>query len=68
MARCPECDATIDLEEEALEEGEYVGCPECGVGLEVTQVGPLQLEIGEEQVEEAAYGGGIGNTDDDEWN
>ncbi len=44
MPTCPECDAAIDIEEEELEEGQIVDCPECGAELEVVSTNPVELE------------------------
>jgi alpha-aminoadipate/glutamate carrier protein LysW len=41
-AECPECGATIALEN--VMRGEIVVCPECGAELEVVSVDPLVLE------------------------
>jgi alpha-aminoadipate carrier protein LysW len=43
MAICPECDTDLDLDEEELEEGEVVSCPECGSDFEVITKSPLEL-------------------------
>ena len=54
MAKCPECGALIDLEEDEVEEGETFPCPECAVDLEVVNIHPLELDaIGDEEDEEA---------------
>ncbi len=45
MPTCPECDATIDIEEDELEEGQTIDCPECGAELEVVSTEPLELDI-----------------------
>ena len=45
MVRCPECDAEIDLDEDEMEEGELLSCPECEKALEVVQVHPLRLDV-----------------------
>ena len=45
MAYCPECDAAIDVEEEGIEEGHRLDCPECGAELEVVNINPLELDI-----------------------
>ncbi len=45
MAFCPECEATIDLDEEDMEEGQRVDCPDCGAELEVVNTNPLELEV-----------------------
>ncbi|HXC43508.1 MAG TPA: hypothetical protein VNY51_08310, partial [Candidatus Dormibacteraeota bacterium] len=30
MVLCPECETNLDVEEEEVDEGEIVSCPECG--------------------------------------
>lgn len=53
MALCPECDATIDMEDDEVEEGQTLDCPECGVELEVVSTNPVELNaITEEDDEE----------------
>ena len=52
MAHCPECEALMDIEEDELEEGQEVICPECGVELEVINANPLELRLMEEEEEE----------------
>lgn len=53
MALCPECDATIDIEDDEVEEGQTLDCPECGVELEVVSTNPVELNaIVEEDDEE----------------
>jgi alpha-aminoadipate carrier protein LysW len=44
LVKCTECEADIDLDEEEVEEGEVVVCPECSVELEVAQIHPVQLK------------------------
>lgn len=63
MAKCPECGALIDLEEDEVEEGETFSCPECAVDLEVVNLHPLELDAIEEEEEELTE---IGE-DEDEW-
>ncbi len=58
MPTCPECDAAIDIEEEELEEGQTVDCPECGAELEVVSTNPVELDV---------LGGGKGTDDDESW-
>lgn len=57
MAICPECETNLDLDEEELEEGEIVSCPECGTDFEVITKNPLELnqidELEEEEDEDA---------------
>lgn len=53
MALCPECDASIDIEDDEVEEGQTLDCPECGVELEVVSTNPVELNaIAEEDDEE----------------
>jgi alpha-aminoadipate carrier protein LysW len=52
MPNCPECEALVDLDEDDVEEGEVVSCPECGVDLEVVNTNPLELNLLEEEEEE----------------
>ncbi len=52
MAICPECETDLDLDEEELEEGEIVSCPECGLDFEVITKNPLELNPVEELEEE----------------
>ncbi len=43
MVRCPDCSANIDLDEDEVEEGEIMSCPECETELEVVSKSPVQL-------------------------
>jgi len=43
MPLCPECDTDLDLDEEELDEGDIVSCPECGSDFEVITKHPLEL-------------------------
>ena len=43
MVRCPECAASIDVDEDEVEEGEIMSCPECEIELEVVSKSPVQL-------------------------
>jgi alpha-aminoadipate carrier protein LysW len=56
VVRCPECAAAIDVDEDEVEEGELLSCPECEVELEVVQTHPVQLNVisDEEDEEEEA--------------
>ena len=55
MARCPECEATIEVEDD-VEEGQTMDCPECGVELEVVNTNPIEFEIiSQEEEEEEAW-------------
>jgi len=45
----------IDIEEDQLEEGQTIECPECGAELEVVSTEPVELDIvssGEPEEEE----------------
>jgi alpha-aminoadipate carrier protein LysW len=58
MVLCPECESNLDIEEDEVDEGEIVACPECGTEFEVVTTDPLELtrvqeeEEDEEEVEE----------------
>lgn len=45
MAHCPECEAAIDMEEDDVEEGQKMDCPDCGAELEVVTTNPLELGV-----------------------
>ncbi len=55
MAHCPECEAKIDMEDDDVEEGQTLECPECGAELEVVNTNPVELDVvtSEEEEEEA---------------
>jgi alpha-aminoadipate carrier protein LysW len=52
MVLCPECENNLDLEEEDVDEGEVISCPECGTDFEVVTTSPLELKAMEEGYEE----------------
>ncbi len=52
MASCPDCEAVLDVEEDEVEEGEVINCPECGVELEVVHINPIEVELVEDEEEE----------------
>ena len=43
MLTCPVCDADIDIDEDEVDEGESLGCDECGADLKVLSKIPLEL-------------------------
>ncbi|MGH9795342.1 MAG: hypothetical protein ACRD5G_11255 [Candidatus Acidiferrales bacterium] len=45
MVRCPKCSASIDLDEDEVEEGEIMSCEECEAELEVVSTAPVQLNV-----------------------
>jgi alpha-aminoadipate carrier protein LysW len=49
MIYCPECDTNLDIEEDDMDEGEVVSCPECGSDFEVITVNPIELKPVEEE-------------------
>lgn len=51
MAQCPDCGALIDIDEDEVEEGQTLSCPECTIELEVVNTNPLELDIIEEEDE-----------------
>jgi lysine biosynthesis protein LysW len=52
MANCPECEAPLDFEEEDVEEGDVINCPDCNLELEVVHKNPIEVERVEEEEEE----------------
>jgi alpha-aminoadipate/glutamate carrier protein LysW len=52
MVACPECESALDIEEDDVDEGEIVSCPECGTDFEVITVSPIELKPVEEDYEE----------------
>ncbi len=54
MVKCPECAAVLDVDEDDVDEGEIIPCPECEIDLEVVGLHPVQLNVisGEEETEE----------------
>jgi alpha-aminoadipate carrier protein LysW len=53
MVYCPECETNLDVDEEEVDEGEVVSCPECGSDFEIVTVNPLELKPLEEEIEDA---------------
>ncbi len=51
MPHCPECEALVDIEQDEVEEGQILSCPECGVDLEIISTNPLEVELVEEEEE-----------------
>ena len=43
MVLCPECENTLDVDEEDVQEGDVIACVECGREFEVVGSEPLQL-------------------------
>jgi alpha-aminoadipate carrier protein LysW len=55
MVSCPKCDATIDVEEEELDEGDVLSCDECGAALTVASLNPVELNSEEEDEDEEDF-------------
>ncbi len=70
MATCPECDAEIEVDEYDVDRGDSVSCSECGSGLRVVSLSPVEFELaGEEEDEEdkgSSDGDGDGREDGDD--
>lgn len=43
MQICPECESDLDIEEDDVEEGDVIECPECGTEFEIVSTGPLEM-------------------------
>ncbi len=43
MPSCPECENSLDVEMDEVEEGDIVVCDECGAEYEVVGVEPLEM-------------------------
>ncbi|MGO9777423.1 MAG: hypothetical protein ACLQGT_09920 [Terracidiphilus sp.] len=43
MPSCPECENSLDVELDEVEEGDIVVCDECGTEFEVVGVEPLEM-------------------------
>ena len=49
---CPACDLEIEIDEMDVDRGQRIGCPECGVTLQVLSVNPIDLDVADEEVRE----------------
>jgi len=52
MVYCTECESDLDIEEDEVDEGEVVSCPECGTDFEVVTTNPIELKLVDEEEEE----------------
>lgn len=52
MIFCPECESSIDVDKELMEEGEIVSCTECGTDFEVVTTEPFELVRVEDEDED----------------
>jgi alpha-aminoadipate carrier protein LysW len=65
---CPECDAEIPEEFEAV--GELLTCPECGVDLEVISLDPVEFDLApvdDEEDDEEDYNFDDEEDDEEDW-
>src|SRR2546429_500922 len=49
MLYCPECETSLDVEEDEVDEGEVLSCPECGTDFEVATINPVELKPVDEE-------------------
>jgi alpha-aminoadipate/glutamate carrier protein LysW len=49
MIRCPECETELDMDEDGVDEGEVITCPECGNDYEVITINPVELKLVEDE-------------------
>ena len=52
MVLCQECEADLDIDQEEVEEGDVVSCPECGTEYEVITSTPLELKVVDDELDE----------------
>ncbi len=52
MVNCPMCDASIDVDEDELDEGDPLICEECGANLTVSGTSPLELTAADDDDED----------------
>ena len=52
MVRCPKCAVEVDLDEDEVEEGEILNCPECEAEMEVVQIHPVRVNVISDEDEE----------------
>lgn len=66
MVHCPECAAALDIDEDDVEEGETLTCPECEVDLEVVSTHPLDLNVIPEEDDEEDEEDDLDEEDDED--
>ena len=52
MVLCQECEADLDIDQDEVEEGDVVSCPECGTEYEVVTSTPLELKVVDDELDE----------------
>ena len=60
VGTCPDCEAEVHVDLDA-DKGDSVTCDECGTGLEIVGLDPVELDIAEEDLDDD-----FGDADDDE--
>lgn len=55
MARCPDCEAEIEVTEDAMI-GEILSCPDCGLELEIERVEEQTVELQKLAIEREDWG------------
>ena len=55
MARCPDCEAEIEVAEDAMI-GEILSCPDCGLELEIEKVDQEAVELQKLAIEKEDWG------------
>lgn len=65
MILCPECESSIDVDQEEMDEGEIVSCPECGTDFEVVTTEPFELVRVEDEDEDEDEKDGDEESEDD---
>ena len=53
--KCPDCEAEISVPDDVML-GEVLSCPQCGLELEVKEVGGSHIEVQELQIEGEDWG------------
>ncbi len=64
VGTCPDCEAEVHVDLDA-DKGDAVTCEECGTGLEIVGLDPVELDIAEEDADDDDYGDG--DEDEDEY-
>ncbi len=55
MAKCPDCEADIEVSDDAMM-GEILSCPDCGLDLEVKTVASQKVELEKLAIEKEDWG------------
>ena len=55
MAKCPDCEASIEVSDDAMA-GEILSCPDCGLDLEVKAIESKNVELQKLAIEKEDWG------------